>query len=161
VSDQKLSEIELKVNEQWHTVYVEDSWTLLRLLREELGLMGTKHGCGTGECGACTVLVDGQAMSSCLTLAVEVAGRSITTIEGLSKKQELNPIQKAFIEKHAMQCGYCTPGMIMSTFALLEKNPNPTEEEIKEALTGNLCRCGSYPKIIEAVKEAARIYSVK
>ena len=156
-----LREIKIKVNGQWKTLFVEDSWILLRVLREELGLMGTKHGCGTGECGSCTVLVDGKPVNSCLTLAVEVNGKSVTTIEGLLKDQELHPVQKAFMEKHAMQCGFCTPGMIMSTVSLLEKNNNPSEQEIKDALAGNLCRCGAYTKIIDAVKEAAKSYNGK
>lgn len=153
-----MKEIKIKVNGNWHQLLVKDNWELLRVIREQLGLTGTKHGCANGECGACTVLVDGKPVSSCLTLAVEVDGCSITTIEGLQEKEDLHPVQKIFLERHALQCGFCTPGMIMATIGLLEENPNPSEEEIKRALAGNLCRCGCYPNIIEAVQEAARNY---
>ncbi len=156
--EQALRTINLKVNGEMIAVQVQDSWSLLYVLREKLGLFGTKHGCGTGECGACTVLIDGLATSSCLTLAVETVGCDIVTIEGLKNGIELHPVQQAFINTHAMQCGFCTPGMIMATVALLGMNPKPTEEEIIQALVGNLCRCGSYPKIIEAVKQAASNY---
>jgi len=145
-------ELELKVNSKTHRVTVQDSWLLLRVLRDQLGLTGTKHGCGKGECGACTVLIDGKAVNSCLVLAVETEGSEITTIEGLAKENELHPVQRAFIDHFALQCGFCTPGMIMSAFALLKKRKSPSEEEIKKALKGNLCRCGAYANIIKAVK---------
>jgi carbon-monoxide dehydrogenase small subunit len=129
--------------------------TLLEVLREDLGLTGTKEGCGLGECGACTVLMDGRAINSCLVLAAEADGREITTIEGLADGDRLHPIQQAFVDHGGLQCGFCTPGMIMSAKALLDKNPHPTEEEIKQGITGNLCRCTGYTKIIESIKAAA------
>ena len=133
---------------------------LLDLLRDDLGLTGTKEGCAIGECGACTVLLDGEAVNSCLVLAGQVDGRRVLTIEGLENADgELHPLQKAFIDKHAVQCGFCTPGMIMSALALLGKNPHPTREEIKEAISGNLCRCTGYASIVDAVEEAARVLS--
>jgi carbon-monoxide dehydrogenase small subunit len=135
---------------------VEPQWTLLHLLREELEMTGTKSGCESGECGACTVTVNGKAVNSCLFPAVEIEGASVTTIEGLAKPSgELHPIQSAFIERGAVQCGYCTPGMIMSAKALLDENSNPTEDEIKEAIAGNLCRCTGYVNIIDAIKSIA------
>ena len=148
--------IQLKVNGVMEGVYVEPWWALAKVLREQLGLTGTKVGCEVGECGACTVLVDGKAMRSCLLLAVKAKGKEIITIEGLKVRDgELHPIQEAFIEHFAVQCGYCTPGMIISSKALLDENPRPTENEIKEGLRGNLCRCTGYTKIIEAVSAAA------
>ena len=148
--------IQLKVNGVMESVYVEPWWTLAKVLREQLGLTGTKVGCEVGECGACTVLVDGKAMRSCLLLAVKAKGKEIITIEGLKGRDgDLHPIQEAFIEHFAVQCGYCTPGMIISSKALLDENPRPTENEIKEGLRGNLCRCTGYTKIIEAVSAAA------
>lgn len=152
-------QIELSVNGEARSVLVQDSWTLLYVLRDKMGLFGTKHGCGTGECGACTVLLNGKAVNSCLTLAVECVGATVTTIEGLATADELHPIQTAFIEQHAMQCGFCTPGMILSTLGLLGRNPNPTESEIIHELEGNLCRCGSYPNIVKAVRQAASRYA--
>jgi carbon-monoxide dehydrogenase small subunit len=135
---------------------VDTFWTLLELLREELEMTGTKYGCGSGECGACTVLVNGKAVNSCLFPAVEIDGATVTTIEGLAKASgELHPLQTAFIEQGAVQCGYCTPGMIMSAKALLDENPNPTEEEIRHALAGNFCRCTGYVQIVDAVKVQA------
>ena len=136
-------------------VVAKDNLTLLDLLRDQLYLTGTKKGCEEGECGACTVLLDGKPINSCLTLAVECEGHEVTTIEGLSKNSELHPLQKQFIEKWALQCGYCTPGMIMSAKALLDVNKHPTELEIREAIEGNLCRCTGYAKIVEAVQAAA------
>jgi aerobic-type carbon monoxide dehydrogenase small subunit (CoxS/CutS family) len=130
---------------------------LLDLLREDLRLTGTKEGCGEGECGACTVLLDGRAVNSCLVLAPQVDGKDVLTIEGLANGAELHPIQRAYVEKGAVQCGFCTPGFIMSTYALLKANPAPTDEEILTALEGNLCRCTGYTKIVEAVRYAAKL----
>ncbi len=130
---------------------------LLDLLRDEIGLTGTKEGCGTGDCGACTVYLNGKPVNSCLVLSGELDGAEIVTIEGLRIGPELHPIQKAFLEDGGAQCGYCTPGMLMMAKALLDENPNPTEEEIRYALSGNLCRCTGYVKIIQAVKDAAAI----
>ncbi len=135
---------------------VKDDRRLLDFLREDLGLTGTKEGCGEGECGACTVIIDGEAVNSCLVLAPEVDGHEVTTVEGLEKEGELHPLQKAFIDNGAVQCGFCTPGMLMSAKALLDKNSDPSDEEIKEAIEGNLCRCTGYYKIIEAIREAAK-----
>lgn len=129
---------------------------LLDILREDLGLTGTKEGCSEGECGACTVLMDGEAVHSCLTLAAQLNGRHVETIEGLEKSGELDILQRAFVEEIAVQCGFCTPGMIMSAKALLLRNPNPTPEEIRTALSGNICRCSGYVQIVNAVSRAAR-----
>ena len=136
-------------------VVCKDNMTLLDLLRDKLGLTGTKKGCEQGECGACTVMLDGKPVNSCCTLAVECEGRDVVTVEGIAKNGQLHPIQKQFIEKWALQCGYCTPGMIMSAKALLDVNPHPTELEIREAIEGNLCRCTGYAKIVEAIQVAA------
>lgn len=143
------------VNGSDHEVIVEPHVLLIDVLREKLGLTGTKYACGAGDCGACTVLIDGQPSFSCLTLAVTAIGKSIVTIEGLADGAELHPIQRAFIEQGAIQCGFCTPGMVLSAKALLDENPEPTREEIKSALAGNLCRCTGYVKIIDAVEAAA------
>ena len=129
--------------------------TLLAVLREELGLVGAKEGCGIGVCGACTVLVDGRPQSSCLTLAAQVSGKEITTIEGLAREGKLHRVQQAFIDHAAFQCAYCTPGFILSTIALLNENPTPSDNEIREYLAGNLCRCGSYVNILQAVRAAS------
>jgi len=134
---------------------VEPNQLLLNLLRENLYMTGTKYGCGIGECGACTVLVDGEPVLSCLTLVVDVDGRNVETIEGLAEGDDLDVIQQAYLEEGAVQCGFCTPGFIMTTKALLKENPNPTEEEIREYLKGNYCRCTGYVNIIKAVKKAA------
>lgn len=147
--------IQFKVNDDLVSVEVEAHWTLLRVIRDELGLTGTKEGCGEGDCGTCTVLMDDRAVNSCLILAVDVDGRAITTIEGLTQGDELHPLQKAFIEKGAVQCGFCTPGMILTAKALLDQNPHPTEEEIRFAIAGNLCRCTGYAKIVEAIQVVA------
>ncbi len=148
--------IHVTINGDEYEIAVAPWKTLNELLREELNLTGTKLGCGTGDCGACTVLVNGKSVSSCLTLAVEVDGKEVETIEGLAKSEDnLHPIQEAFIEKGAVQCGFCTPGMIMSSKYLLSNNSNPDENEIKKALDGNLCRCTGYYKIIDAIKYAA------
>jgi carbon-monoxide dehydrogenase small subunit len=143
--------MKVTVNGRIHEVAVPPSRTLVELLRYDLGLTGTKQGCGIGECGTCTVLLDGQPVNSCLILALDVDGRQVTTIEGLANGPDLHPLQKAFIEKGAIQCGFCTPGMILTSYALLNRHPNPTEKEIREALAGNLCRCTGYQKILEAV----------
>ncbi|MCX5800181.1 MAG: (2Fe-2S)-binding protein [Candidatus Eisenbacteria bacterium] len=129
---------------------------LIDLLRERLGLFGTKEGCGKGECGACTVLLDGAPVCSCLLLSSQLAGREVTTIEGLAKRDRLHPVQEAFTETGAVQCGFCTPGMVLSAVALLNENPDPSRQEIKRALSGNLCRCTGYKKIFEAVELAAK-----
>ncbi|HDJ27649.1 MAG TPA: (2Fe-2S)-binding protein [Proteobacteria bacterium] len=148
--------ISLQVNGDTYELAVNPWRTLNEVLREDIKLTGTKLGCGTGDCGACTVLIDGKSVSSCLTLAVEVQGMTITTIEGMAPNaEELHPIQESFIEKGAIQCGYCTPGMIMSTAFLLKNNPQPTEAEIRAGLSGNLCRCTGYNKIVDAIGDAA------
>ena len=132
---------------------IEDHWTLLHLIREELGYTGTKEGCGSGECGACTVIVDGLAVNSCLYLAAEIDGKEVLTIEGLASADgTLHPIQKAFVDNGGIQCGFCSPGMIMSAKALLDENPNADEGEIKEAIAGNICRCTGYVQIIDSIK---------
>jgi len=147
--------LRLRVNGDDCELYVEPQRTLLDVLRQDLNLTGTKYSCGTGECGACTVLVDGVPLLACLTLAVAVDGKSVETVEGLTEDGRLHPIQEAFIEHGAIQCGYCTPGLVMQAKALLAENPNPTEEEVKDYIRGNLCRCGNYPNIVEAVMAAS------
>ena len=147
--------IRLVVNGDEYELAVHPWRTLNEVLREDLGLTGTKLGCGTGDCGACTVIMDGKTINSCLTLAVEADGKDILTIEGLSKDGKLHPIQEAFVEVGAIQCGYCTPGMVMSAKYLLYRNPNPTDWEIRKGLDGNLCRCTGYYKIVEAIKMAS------
>ena len=149
--------IHMKLNGEPVEALIQDNRTMLDFLRKNMGLTGTKKGCEEGECGACTILVNGAPINSCLMLAVEADGREITTIEGLSKNGELNPVQKAFIDKWALQCGFCTPGMIMTAIALLDANPKPTEYEIRDAIAGNLCRCTGYAKIIEAISAAAEV----
>jgi aerobic carbon-monoxide dehydrogenase small subunit len=135
---------------------IEPHLTLLQLVREEMGLTGTKEGCGMGECGACTVLVDGKTMNSCIFPATEADGRSVITIEGITDAHGgLHPIQKAFVEHGAIQCGFCTPGMVLSAKALLDENPKPTEEEIRNGIAGNLCRCTGYAQIVQAIKAAS------
>lgn len=148
--------IELKINGEVRTVQVEKNWTLLHVLREVLDLTGAKCGCNTGDCGACKVILDGEAVNSCLVLAVKAVGQDIQTIEGLSNGPELHPIQQAFIDAGAVQCGYCTPGMVMSAKALLDKNPDPSEEEIRAAISNNLCRCTGYVKIVDAIRLAGQ-----
>jgi aerobic-type carbon monoxide dehydrogenase small subunit (CoxS/CutS family) len=149
--------VELNVNGTRRRIETEDDRTLLSVLRDDLDLTGTKYGCGEGQCGACTVLIDGQATRSCLTQAVAAAGKQITTIEGLQSGEKLHPLQEAFLETGAMQCGYCIPGMIMSGAGLLKKNTSPTEAEIIRALEGNICRCGTYPRILAALRRVANI----
>lgn len=143
------------INERTYTVQADPSMRLLDLIREVIGLTGTKEGCAEGECGACTVIMDGKAVTSCLILAGQAEGRRITTIEGVAKNGELSRLQKAFVECGAIQCGFCTPGMILSAKALLDENPHPTAEEIRTALSGNLCRCTGYTKILDAVQKAS------
>jgi carbon-monoxide dehydrogenase small subunit len=145
----------ISVNGVKHTLKVDSNLRLLDLLRDELGLTGTKEGCGIGECGACTVILDGKAVNSCLVLAGQCAGREILTIEGISRGDQLHPFQQAFLDHGAVQCGFCTPGMIMSAAALLRDNPTPSEEEIRIAISGNLCRCTGYTQIVEAVQSVA------
>jgi len=148
--------MELIVNQKHYRLELHPDRMLLWVLRDDLGLTGSKYGCGEGQCGACTVLIDGEPIRSCITAAQSVAGKKIITIEGLAQNGHLHPLQEAFIQADAMQCGYCTPGMIVSGSALLEKNPHPTQAEIKEAMQGNVCRCGTYPRIVAAVQAAAK-----
>jgi nicotinate dehydrogenase subunit A len=148
--------IDLVVNGARHSIAVEPERTLLTALRDELDLTGTKYGCGEGQCGACTVLIEGAPARSCQTRVAALAGRKITTIEGLEQHGRLHPLQETFLEAGGMECGYCTPGMIMSGAALLAKNPKPQKEEILAAMQGNVCRCGAYSRIVEAVRLASR-----
>jgi aerobic-type carbon monoxide dehydrogenase small subunit (CoxS/CutS family) len=147
--------VELVVNRTHYRLLVNSARMLLWVLRDELGFTGTKYGCGEGQCGACTVLIDGAPVRSCMTRVSAVAGKDITTIEGLDQNGKLHPMQEAFIQEDALQCGYCTPGMILSSVALLKKTPQPSEPEIRRALEGNVCRCGTYPRIIAAVQRAS------
>ena len=147
--------IRVTINGRLYEEEVEPRILLAHFLRETIGLTGTHVGCVIGECGACSVLLDGKVVKSCLHFAVQADGREITTIEGLAKDGELNPVQEAFVKNYAFQCGYCTPGMVMTSQALLQRNPNPTEEEIRKALAGNLCMYTGYVQIVDAVKEAA------
>jgi len=148
--------IRFTINGEVKEIEVQPSKTLLKMLRKDLDLIGVKEGCGAGECGACTVLVDNKPVNSCLMLAVEADGKEILTIEGLSDGINLDSIQESFLKHNAIQCGYCTPGMVMSAKALLSRNPHPTEEDVKEALVGNLCRCTGYQRIINAVLDVAK-----
>ncbi|HXI90269.1 MAG TPA: (2Fe-2S)-binding protein [Blastocatellia bacterium] len=147
---------ELHVNGNKLRIDADTDRSLLSVLRDDLDLTGSKYGCGEGQCGACTVLIDGQATRSCITKLGAAAGKKITTIEGIEKSGRLHPIQEAFLEADALQCGYCTPGMIMSSVALLSKNPNPSELEIVRFMDGNVCRCGTYPRIVSAIRKAAQ-----
>ena len=149
--------ISVKVNGKGYTLKVDAKDLLLDVIRETLGLTGTKRGCENGECGACTVLIDGKAENSCLVLAVTADGKDILTIEGLSDGLTLHPLQQAFVDNAAVQCGFCAPGMLLSAKALLDDNPNPSEHEIREAIAGNLCRCSGYVKIVKAVRQAAAV----
>jgi carbon-monoxide dehydrogenase small subunit len=149
--------IVVTVNGAKELVQVPSNMTLLRMLREKLGLTGTKNGCSAGECGACTVLLNGEPVNSCLVLAVEADGAEVTTVEGLGDDGQLDVIQQAFVDEGAVQCGFCTPGVLISARALLDRNPNPSETEIREALVGNLCRCTGYARIIVAVQQAAKM----
>ena len=153
----ELVKVALDVNGQTYSLMVEPRWSLLHVLRDRLGLTGTKQGCERGECGACTVLIDGVARYSCLTLALEAAGTQVTTLEGLMRGGQLGPVQQAFMEEDALQCGYCTPGQIMNVEGLLRKTPNPTLEQIREGVSGNLCRCGAYANIFRAAQRAAEL----
>ena len=144
--------IQLKVNGDLHTVQIDPAETLLHVLREKLGLTGTKEGCGDGDCGACTILVDGKSVNSCIYPAIQADGREILTVEGVEKSPKLSAIQKAFVDHGAVQCGFCSPGMIMATCALLDDNPHPTEDEIRRGLSGNLCRCTGYQAMVDAVR---------
>jgi aerobic carbon-monoxide dehydrogenase small subunit len=148
--------IQLTVNGESVEAAVEPNQTLVQFLREDLGLTGTKHGCGLGDCGACTVILNGKPVNSCLVLAVQAAGGEVMTIEGLAENGVLHPIQQAFVDHGAIQCGFCTPGMILSAKALLDASPKPTEPEIRTAISGNLCRCTGYQKIVQAIQEAAK-----
>ncbi len=148
--------INLTVNGDLHVLSVAPNDTLVETLRNQLGLTGTKNACGTGDCGACTVLIDGKPMLACLSLVVDLEYSEITTVEGLSGGERLNPIQESFVENGAIQCGYCTPGFVMTVKALMDENPRPSEEEIRWYLRGNLCRCTGYAKIVEASFEAAK-----
>jgi carbon-monoxide dehydrogenase small subunit len=147
--------IQLRVNDEDHDVVIEPNETLVEVLRNSLELTGTKQGCGEGACGTCTVLLNGKPVRSCLTLAIEAQGKEIVTIEGLAEGGELHPVQKAFIEYGAIQCGFCTPGMILTAKAFLDENPDPTEEEVRRAISGVVCRCTGYAKIVEAILAAA------
>lgn len=149
--------IDLKVNGQNYALQVDVKDLLLDVIREKVGLTGTKEGCGTGECGACTVLINGEPVNSCLYLAVRAEGKDILTIEGLGDPSNLHPLQQAFIENGAVQCGFCAPGMLLSAQALLVKNPNPSEQEIREGIAGNICRCTGYVKVVSAIKQAATV----
>jgi carbon-monoxide dehydrogenase small subunit len=151
-----IHEINLTINGVHEKVMVESNVTLLRMLRENLSLTGTKNGCESGECGACTVIMDGEPVNSCMVLAVECEGANIVTVEGLAEDGRLDPLQEALIQEGGLQCGFCTPGVLMSARALLNRNPDPSEEDIREALVGNLCRCTGYVRIVESVRKAAR-----
>jgi len=151
-----INHISVRVNGTQKEADVEPRLLLVHFLREDLGLTGTHVGCDTSNCSACTVLMDGRAVKSCTLLAVQTHGRDIMTVEGLARGTSLHPLQEAFLAKHGLQCGYCTPGMLMSAYALLEKNPHPTEEEIRKGISGNICRCTGYAKIVESIQGASR-----
>lgn len=151
-----MAKFELEINGTRRKLDVDPERTLLSVLRDDLDLTGAKYGCGEGQCGACTVLADGQPVRSCITRAASMAGKKITTIEGLARGGQLHPVQQAFLDADAMQCGYCTPGMILGAVALLAKNPKPGEAEIVRGMNGHICRCGTYPRIVQAVQQAAR-----
>lgn len=148
--------MELSVNGKEYDIKVDPRTNLLEVLRESLDLTGSKYGCGEGMCGACTVLMDGAPVRSCITPIASTSGKNITTIEGLNTSNDLHPIQKAFLKVDVFQCGYCASGMIMSSVALLQKNPKPSQHEIEESLHGNICRCGTYPRILKAIQEASK-----
>jgi len=153
--------IRVTINGRLYQEEVEPRQLLAHFIREQIGLTGTHVGCVIGECGACSILLDGKVVKSCLHFAVQADGREITTIEGLAKDGELTPVQEAFVKNYAFQCGYCTPGMILEAYALLLRRPNPTEAEIADALEGNICRCGTYARVIAAVRQASRAMTTK
>ncbi len=153
--------ITVTINNETDQVVVPSNMTLMQMLREKMALTGTKNGCSAGECGACTVLMNGEPVNSCMVLAVECDGTNIVTVEGLAGDKQLDPIQEAIVQAGGVQCGFCTPGILISSRALLDRNPNPAEEEIKEALVGNLCRCTGYVRIIDSVKAAAKVQLVQ
>jgi xanthine dehydrogenase YagT iron-sulfur-binding subunit len=157
----EMSKVTLQINGRRHRLLIESRWSLLYVIREKLGLTGTKIGCDRGECGACTVLINGQPRYACLILAAEAEGAEIITLEGLMKGEELGPVQQAFVENDAFQCGYCTPGQIMAVEGLLRAIPDPSIEEIRRGMSGNLCRCGTYPNIFKAVRRAAELKRAK
>lgn len=150
-------DLTLTVNSQEYRIEIQEHWTLLEVLRDCLGLTGTKSSCNLGECGTCTVIVDGKPVLSCVTLAAAMEGKKITTIEGLSGENGLHPLQKAFVDEGAVQCGFCTPGMIMTAKTLLDERPDPTEDEVREAISGNVCRCTGYHKPVKAILSAAKM----
>jgi aerobic-type carbon monoxide dehydrogenase small subunit (CoxS/CutS family) len=152
----QLKELNVIINGKPYRFNIEPGTTLIELIRDQLSLTGTKRGCSDGSCSTCTVIVEGKAVKSCSILALQLNGKSILTIEGLEKDGQLHPLQESFIENHGMQCGYCTPGMIMSAKALLDENPKPTDQEIREGILGNLCRCATYPRIVKSIAEAAK-----
>jgi carbon-monoxide dehydrogenase small subunit len=152
--------MKLKVNGQEYEIFIKPKTTLIDLLRNELGLTGTNKGCGSGDCGACTVIMNGRAVNSCLVFALDADSSEITTIEGLAREEDLDPLQQAFIDEGAVQCGFCTPGMILVAKDFLAKNPNPTEEDYKTAISGNLCRCTGYTKIVKAIEKVSKIEKV-
>jgi aerobic-type carbon monoxide dehydrogenase small subunit (CoxS/CutS family) len=152
-----MARIQLQVNGKTHAVEAEPQTSLLSVLRDQLELTGSKYGCGEGQCGACTVLIEGEPQRSCITRVGAAAGKQITTIEGIERDGQLHPLQEAFLEKDALQCGYCTSGMILSGVALLRAHPNPSEKHIREFMEGNICRCGTYPRIVAAVRLAAEM----
>jgi carbon-monoxide dehydrogenase small subunit len=151
-----LHKINLTINGGAEEIIVQSNTTLMRMLRENLSLTGTKNGCSAGECGACTVLLNGEPVNSCMVLAVECDGAEVVTVEGLSNEKQLAPVQETLIQAGGVQCGFCTPGVLISAHALLQRNPNPSENEIREALVGNLCRCTGYVRIVDGVKKAAK-----
>ena len=153
--------INVAINDEWEQVVVPSNMTLMQMLRESLALTGTKNGCSAGECGACTVLLNGEPVNSCMVLAVECDGAKIVTVEGLAGDKQLDPVQEAIIQAGGVQCGFCIPGILISSRALLDRNPNPSEDEIREAMVGNLCRCTGYVRIIESVKTAAKAQLVQ
>jgi aerobic carbon-monoxide dehydrogenase small subunit len=157
IKEERMEQLNITVNGKDYELQIKPSANLLDVIREDLGLTGTKEGCGVGECGSCTVIVDGITVNACLMLAMEAQGSRVTTIEGLADGEKLHPIQQAFVDVGGLQCGFCTPGMILSTKALLDENDSPTDEEIRKGLEGNFCRCTGYTKIIESVRTAANM----